>query len=525
MPQVEKPIVAQTQKILQKMPFWERRVGGLLQVSEGENGLSWMSCLRDTAVAWLPKIVVSRSLIEISESTFIEFLESAVVYFSVPLAAKGMHKWFRGYAQKGFTDGTLDKKWLGKTVGELSKEIKTGNKALQKQLPHLLSIKAATILGPMVAAGLGCEYLINYSKNLMTAKVFKKDKFSDVVNLSGGHMKSGEESEVVNKSLKRVLTTLGLMGGTLASSVALARFGHKLPPLKLDGLKKALKNTPLSKWANKLPDTGFEAIVGHFDYDAKKGGFSLAGNQLRWYMLASIPAYADAARDKLEQVESVSRLGIIMGYLAFGQQALEKGMLKLIKTYRGDLYDAMMTPADKNGKREVMKLDEVMERALQNANAKLKGRDITAKTVGDCLTKSDEVVRAILKEDTQLKQAVTAKNALFGVPMVVGILGTGVGLTLLNQFWTKYRFEKAQQGLALPPEDHLLSQTEKQQLAQGNTTGQLAPFQMQNNAQPLQWPFSSTLSRSSPFGQPATAVNGFSGYSMFNRYQSPRLGL
>lgn len=525
MSQVEKPIVAQSQKILQKMPFWERRVGSLLQVSEGENGLSWMSCLRDTAVAWLPKIVVSRSLIEISESTFIEFLESAVVYFSVPVAAKGMHRWFRGFAQKGFNDGTLDKKWLGKTVEELSQEVKGGNKALQKQLPHLLSIKAATILGPMVAAGLGCEYLINYSKNLLTAKVFKKDKFSDVVNLSGGHMKSGEKSEVVNKSLKRVLTTLGLMGGTMVSSVALARFGHKLPTVKLDGLKKALKNTPLSKWANSLPDTGFEAMVGHFDYDTKKGGFSLAGNQLRWYMLASVPAYADAARDKLEQVESVSRLGMIMGYLAFGQQALEKGMLKLIKTYRGDLYDAMMTPADKNGKREVMKLDEVMERALQNANTKLKGRDITSKTVGDCLNKSDEVVQAILKEDTQLKQAVTAKNVLFGVPMVVGILGTGVGLTLLNQFWTKYRFEKAQQGLALPPEEDRLNQTQKQQLGQVNPIGQAVLSQPSRSAQPLQRPFSSTVSSYSPFGRPATPVGGFSGYPAFNRYPSPRLGL
>lgn len=505
MPQIEQQI-SKVPMILQKMPFWDRTVGNLLHVSEGQNGLSWMSFLRDTSVAWLPKLVVSRSLIEISESTFLEFLESGVVYFSVPLAAKGMHGFFLRQAERTYNK-PLNAEWLSKPVSELSKmAAEGGNKVLKEQLPHLISVKAATILGPMIAVGLGGEYLINYSRNLVTAKVFHKDKFSDIVNLSKGEMKSGEESEVVKKSAHRALTTLGVMGGTLLASVGLARFGHKLPTVRLEGLKKTLKGTFLSKWADRQPNTLFEGVVRHFDYDARKGGFSLASNQLRWYMAASVPAYADAARDKLERVESVSRLGMIMGYLAFGQQALEKGMLKIMKTYRKDLYDAMMAPGP-DGKPGVMRLTDVVDRALKGAAQD--AHPITVKSDGALLDKAHELTVKLAKEDATLQKAVVAKNVLFGVPMVVGIFGTGIGVSLLNQFWTKYRFQKAQEGLVRPPEERLLNDEQKRQLDLARLRPQAA------------MPFAPAPLYGSPFRNPAVTTSGFGGYNAGNRYSLP----
>ncbi|WP_303674958.1 hypothetical protein [Vampirovibrio chlorellavorus] len=448
MPPVETQI-AKVPLVLQKMPFWEKSVGNLLHLSEGQNGLSWMSFIRDTSVAWLPKLVVSRSLIEISESTFLEFLESGVVYFSVPVAAQGMHKFFRRQAEKSLNQN-LSKEYLGHSVAKLTELAeKAGHEGLKKELPHLVAVKAATILGPMVAVGLGCEYLINYSKNLMTAHFFKKDKFSDIVNLSKGEMKTGEESQVVKKSLHRTLATLGLMGGTLLGSVALAKFGHRLPQKPLAALKQRLLSSPrfgkLGRW---VPENPVGALVDHLDYDAKKGGFSISGKQLRWYMAASIPAYADAARDKLERVEAVSRLGVIMGYLAFGQQALERGMLAVIKKFRRELYDAMVAPVGPSGKKQVMRLQDVVERAFSKANAAQGNQVVVVDKVEGLLSKADEAA-AKIAADAQLKKAVLGKNVLFGVPMVVGILGTGVGVTLLNQFWTKYRFDKAQQPMPL----------------------------------------------------------------------------
>lgn len=508
MSQVEQQI-AKVPMVLQKMSFWERNVGKLLNVSEGQNGLSWMSFLRDTMVGWFPKVAVSRSIIEISESTFLEILESIVIYFSVPFAARGMNNFYRKQAEIGYNK-PLNREWISKSVGELAKmATKGGDKALKEQLPRILSVKAATILGPMVAVGLGCEYLISYSRNLMTAKVFHKDKFSDVVNLSKGEMKSGEESEVVKKSTQRVLATLGIMGGTFLSSVALARFGHKAPALKLDGMKKALKGTILSKWANRQPDTLFAATVKHFDYDTRKGGFSLSSNQLRWYMATSIPAYADAARDKLEQVESVSRLGVIMGYLAFGQQALEKGMLSIMKNRRSDLYNAMIK-TDADGRPTVMRLTEVVDRALKRA-----GKDahsINVKPDGELLEKAYELTGKLVKEDPELRNAVLGKNVLFGVPMLVGILGTGVGVTLLNQFWTKYRFKQAEQGLATPPVDNRLNESQNQQLG-------IRPF-----VQPvLQTPIQVTngWAQAVPFRNNPLGANGFGGYNPVSRYVLP----
>lgn len=500
MPQIPKQMSDRVPKILQKMPFWERTVGNLLHVSEGQNGLSWMSFLRDTSVAWLPKIVVSRSLIEISESTFLEFLESGVVYFSVPVAAQAMHTLFRRKAEKSL-NGTLCKEFLGTPASQLvQRASKPGEEILRKQLPHILSVKAATILGPMVAVGLGCEYLINYSKNLLTAKIFKKDKFSDIVNLSKGQMKSGEESQVVEKSLRRALTTLGLMGGTLLGSLALARYGHKLPQTPLKGLKDALIKKNWKKLGEWLPENPVASLVNHFDYDATKGGFSISGHQLRWYMLASVPAYADAARDKLERVESVSRLGVIMGYLAFGQQLLEKGMLGIIKKCRPDLYTSMIDNVGPGGKPQVLRLTDVVDKAFDRANLAQGGRSLQANNVDDLLLKTDKAVRAIAS-DQKLKEAVAGKNVLFGVPLAVGVLGTGVGITLLNQFWTQYRFNKAQQGLALPPEPKKLSEEQKLALAQSRAEQAILLSRYDHfPASPL------------PFQNPALTVSGFGGY-------------
>jgi hypothetical protein len=450
MSQVEKQLSARVPQILQKMPFWERTVGNLLHISEGQNGLSWMSFLRDTSVAWLPKVMVSRSLIEISESTFLEFLESGVIYFSVPVAAKAMHHFFRRQAEETF-NGKLTRKYLAIPADKLRQlATQPGEVALRKELPHILAVKGASILGPMVAVGLGCEYLINYSKNLMTAKVFKKDKYSDIVNLSKGQMNSGEESQVVTKSLRRALGTLGLMGGTFLGALAMARHGHKLPQSPLKGVKEALIKNNWKQLGHKLPENPFAALVKHFDYDTTKGGFSISANQLRWFMLASVPAYADAARDKLERVESVSRLGVVMGYLAFGQQALEKGMLGIIKKFRPDLYNAMVASVGPGGKMQVMRLTDVVDKTFNKLKQSQSGGSIQVNQLDNLFEKADEAALKVAS-DLDLKRAVTGKNVLFGVPMVAGVLGTGIGITLLNQFWTKYRFNKAQEALPLIP--------------------------------------------------------------------------
>jgi hypothetical protein len=360
-----------------------------------------------------------------------------------------MHKFFRRQAEKSFNQN-LSREYLGHSVAKLTELAeKVGHEGLKKELPHLVAVKAATILGPMVAVGLGCEYLINYSKNLMTAHFFKKDKFSDIVNLSKGEMKTGEESQVVKKSLHRTLATLGLMGGTLLGSVALAKFGHRLPQKPLATFRqKLLRHPHFGKLGRWVPQNPIGALVDHLDYDAKKGGFSISGKQLRWYMAASIPAYADAARDKLERVEAVSRLGVIMGYLAFGQQALERGMLSVIRKFRPDLHRAMVAPVGPSGKMQVMRLQDVVERAFKKENAAQGLQVVAFEKAEGLLGKADEAA-ARIAADAELRKAILGKNVLFGVPMVVGILGTGVGVTLLNQFWTKYRFGKAQQPTAV----------------------------------------------------------------------------
>ena len=131
----------------------------------------------------------------------------------------------------------------------------------------------------------------------------------------------------------------------------------------------------------------------------------------------SVLAYLDSARDHLERVETASRLLIVLPYLARGQGLLQKLMLK-----GGSKY---FTPILKNG--------------IFQKNEQAKALEVLAQ---EALDKHPNDLSAAARE---LTQPLRQKGILTGVPLAFGVLGTGVGVGVLNRFWTQYRYQKQQQ--------------------------------------------------------------------------------
>lgn len=358
--------------MLQNSTRIHRWLGKVLKVQEGDNGLSHVTFMQDTLVALIPKIMVSRSTAEITESSFLELMESALLYYALPFVGdKAFKPLFNNIAN-------INK--LGLTTAEKDARI--------------LGARAATILATFGTVLVGGEFATNYLKNMMTAKIYHKDSFSDVVNLSQGKMKSDKNSPMMQKSKTRLKQCLMACGGILAGSFLLA---------KGTGRSKIL-----------------EGIAGKFtkylDFGKKAdGGLRLGQNQLVAYMALSIFAYLDSARDKLERVETASRLMMIVPYLSWGQGWLQDKMLH--------------SKWGSNWFKNV--IDETTKQPLTL-------RELARKEVNRY---PGDTKKAAIEFADPLRR----KAAMAGIPLAFGIFVTGIGVGLLNRFWTKYRFQKHEQ--------------------------------------------------------------------------------
>ena len=96
---------------------------------KSQENLSSTRFIQDTATNWAPKAVFARSKADFAEMSFLEFLESAIFYFMIPV-----------FGEKVFRNGLFKKfqpKNLQKTVNsQLSKTVKeiTENKALNQEI-------------------------------------------------------------------------------------------------------------------------------------------------------------------------------------------------------------------------------------------------------------------------------------------------------------------------------------------------------------------------------------------------------
>ncbi len=371
---------------------------GVNKLESGESGFAHTKFLQDTLSVWGTRMVASRSGPENLEITFLEFLESGLVYYGIGfLGTQVFQKAFRKMAAGKRLEPDVLKLSL-KEIAEKSPNL------IRKALP----IRLATIIATLGMTCIAGEYSLLFIKNLLTAKVFNKESFSDVVALSDNPMDDIEQSETVQKAHRRIAQCLGITTGLVLLATGVARFGGGFRSIKM-----------LQKLAEKM------------DFNFKNGKMSLSRSQFLTFMAVSIVAYLDSSRDDLERKEVATRLAIVMSYLAYGEEMIKGTLIKAF----GQRFPELLK-ADEKGQKVPKNLEELGQEALAYAKSKLQKvlpvEQITEKRIQDEAAK-------------HLKPLLKGKNALFLIPHAIGILGVGLGTALLNRYWTEIRYKADQQ--------------------------------------------------------------------------------
>ena len=136
---------------------------------ENASGLSTSRFIQDTATCLVPKAVFSRSKADLAENSFLELSESALVYFAPAFIGEKIAR--KIYSKNLSVEA---KKLIAKSGSDLLKEKNALNRTV---LPAKAAIALSALFIPLT------EFTLNYFKNLMTLKVFKKGDFNNIANL------------------------------------------------------------------------------------------------------------------------------------------------------------------------------------------------------------------------------------------------------------------------------------------------------------------------------------------------------
>ena len=131
--------------------------------NEQASGLSTSRFIQDTGTCLVPKATFARSKADLAENTFLELLESAVVYFLPAIIGENL-------SRKIFSKNLdINAKQL---VAVSAEKLMSQKNALNK---NVLPVKAAIALSALFMPL--AVFTLNYFKNLMTLNVFKSGDF------------------------------------------------------------------------------------------------------------------------------------------------------------------------------------------------------------------------------------------------------------------------------------------------------------------------------------------------------------
>lgn len=381
----------------------------VINMKEGDSGLSHSRFAQATLTNWFPKAVFARSLADLSEITFLEAGEGALFFYLFPILGENI-------ARKKIFSKFLPKE-LHKSISSPVSEIVKDSKSAKKLLP----VKAAIVLS--CATIPAAEYALSFAKNLFTLKVFKKADFSSIVNLDKNKKEDTEAQQRVEKSAKSHLKKAGIFSLiAFAASLLLGTAGQKSKTLQkaseillnpgdkiYKGLEKAgVKNKTAEKFFNKYLSLDF----------ARKsdGSLALGNGQLALTVLAGVAGYFGAAKDrgKLDVQEVATRVPVIALYTIFGSTLFDEGFKKLL--FKKNKYSEILTQ-DKNTKElKTASLNEIYDIAKKSVN-------------GD-----EKLVGA------KVKELFKGKAVISMVPFMFSLLVVGGLLALISRLWTQYRY-------------------------------------------------------------------------------------
>lgn len=386
----------------------KRFLAKVIDMKEGDSGLSHSRFAQATATNWFPKAVFARSFADLSEISFLEVFESALFFYLPSFMGEFLS---RRHIFSKFLPKNLHND-ISKPVSDI---VNTPN------AKKLLPVKAGIVLS--CAAIPAAEYGLSFAKNLFTQKLFKKADFSNVVNLDKDKKEDTKVHERVEKSAISHLKKVGIFSAAaFGTSIALAALGQKSkaiqkaseiflnPGAKIyQGLEKAgVKSKGLKNFLNTYVNLDF----------ARKsdGSLALGNGQLAVTVLSGVAGYFDAAKDrgKLEVQEVATRVPVIALYTIFGSTLFDAGFKKLL--HNKGKFPEILTKDTVTNELKVASLNDIPKIAKQLA--------------GDN--------KNLLRETTA--ELFKGKAVISMVPFLFSLLVVGGLLALISRLWTQYRY-------------------------------------------------------------------------------------
>ena len=383
---------------------------------KSQENLSSTRFIQDTATNWAPKAVFARSKADFAEMSFLEFLESGIFYFALPVFGE---KLFRNKMFKKLQPENL-KNVVNEQIPKSIEQI-TKNKALTNEVKkRAISTKAGILLA--CAAIPIAEYTLSFAKNLFTLKTFKKSNFNNIANLdkNQGEKEDKAQQQKVEQNAKKYLIKAAVGSAIgVGAGLALASLGHRSDKLQnvaktilepgkavANGLKKiGVKSEKVAKTLSKIS----------LDFDGENGKLALSKGQLALTAIVGLFGYSKAAEDrgKLDVAEVWTRVPLVVFYTIFGGELFEKGFTKILQK-KNKFPDLIKKTAD--GALNLPKQVELPK--IAETVAKNKGTDV-AKELSR-LTKEKAIITAI--------------------PYAFSLLFMGFTLSAITRLWTQYRY-------------------------------------------------------------------------------------
>ncbi|MBR6126154.1 hypothetical protein IKQ21_00550, partial [bacterium] len=287
------------------------------------SGLSTSRFIQDVSTCLIPKAVFSRSLADLTENTFLETSEETLMYFVPAILGQ---KVARNIFSKGLSNEL--KKEVATTGVELLEKAKTSS-LVKSNNKKILPIKAAIALAAMAIPL--TEFSLNYIKNLMTLKVFKKSDFKNIASLEKNKENEFQQEKVKKSAKKHIGLAAGVYTGCLGLAALLATRGknskvlQNISELIVAPGSKLFKHQPKAKsFVNKYLN---------MDFNNQNGKLVLSKGQLTTSVLIGGCGYfgASADRGKENLKETATRFPIVGLYVITGSELVEKGFRKLLQ--------------------------------------------------------------------------------------------------------------------------------------------------------------------------------------------------
>ena len=312
-----------TKILINTLPKPIRPAARFVRHQEQASGLSTSRFIQDVSTCLIPKAVFSRSLADLSENTFLETSEETLMYFVPAILGQ---KIARNIFSKGMSNEL--KKEVATTGVELLEKAKT-NPIVKSNNKKILPVKAAIALAAMAIPL--TEFSLNYIKNLMTLKVFKKSDFKNIASLENNKENNIQQEKVKKSAKKHIGLAAGIYAGCIGLAALLATRGknskllQKISEFITAPGTKLFKNNPKAK--------NFVNKYFNMDFNNQNGKLVLSKGQLTTSVLVGGCGYfgASADRGKENLKETATRFPIVGLYVITGSELVEKGFKMLLK--------------------------------------------------------------------------------------------------------------------------------------------------------------------------------------------------